>query len=158
MQTQVLLLNFVERFNLNHMQIMANLEEALFPDDAWSFTTIVELLQQSINKVILAFLHDELVGYCLYQVVFDMAEILRIGIAPNYQQQGYAQQLLHYVLTNLAKHNVASVILEVRKNNDAALALYKKNEFQMIHVRKDYYRQKDGKTIDAIILQKLLVS
>ncbi len=135
---------------------IACLEKQLFPDDSWSETTIFELLQQPINHAIIVHLNHQFAGYCLYQVMFENAEILRIGVAPKFQRQGIAQNILHQIFNILLKKQVITLLLEVREDNVSALALYKKMEFTPIHVRKNYYHLLNGHCVNAVILQKII--
>ncbi|WP_250163725.1 GNAT family N-acetyltransferase [Psychrobacter sp. WY6] len=54
-------------------------------------------------------------GYCLYQVIFEQAEILRIGTHPDYQRQGIASQIFARLNTELRKHQVESLLLGARR-------------------------------------------
>ena len=95
-------------------------------------------------------------GYCLYQVVFEQAEILRIGTHPDYQRQGIASQLFEVLNTQLQDNKVESLLLEVRADNAPAIALYERQKFIVIHQRKGYYQQPQQPAIDALIMQRLL--
>ncbi|WP_290003676.1 ribosomal protein S18-alanine N-acetyltransferase [Faucicola atlantae] len=95
----------------------------------------------------------QLIGYALISQVFDSADLLRVGIAPDYQRQGIAQQLLTTVTAQLKQQSVERLLLEVREDNTAARALYGKLGFQQIHIRKNYYKNTDGSRCDALILQ-----
>ncbi len=69
----------------NIIQAVANIEAIIQPQDTWSYQTLSELLKQ--DSIQLLFIKNELeniVGYCLYQHLFEQAEILRIGTHPDY--------------------------------------------------------------------------
>ncbi|MDH3872470.1 MAG: ribosomal-protein-alanine N-acetyltransferase, partial [Gammaproteobacteria bacterium] len=53
------------------------------------------------------------------------------------------------------RHGAEVVFLEVRPSNRAALALYGKNGFNELGVRKDYYPTEGGRE-DALILARVL--
>lgn len=100
-------------------------------------------------------LDNKVVGYCLYQVVFEQAEILRIGTHPNYQRQGIASQLFDKLNRELMQRQVENLLLEVRADNIPAIALYEQQQFVVIHRRKGYYQLKDKAAIDALIMQRV---
>ncbi|MBP8032561.1 MAG: ribosomal protein S18-alanine N-acetyltransferase, partial [Psychrobacter sp.] len=97
----------------------------------------------------------KIVGYCLYQVVFEQAEILRIGTHPDYQRQSIASQLFATLNNELINNKVESLLLEVRADNAPALALYEQQAFAVIHTRKNYYQLPHQPSVDALILQRV---
>ena len=135
------------------------IEAQIQSQDAWNDQALSELLMQdSINlMVVMSTDTDELVGYCLYQVVFEQAEILRIGTHPDYQRQGIASQVFLQLHKWLADSQVESLLLEVRADNAAAIALYEQQGFTVIHRRKGYYQQPHQPAIDALIMQRVYI-
>lgn len=137
------------------IQAVADIEALVQSQDAWSYEAFSELLEQDSIRLMLVINSgsDEVVAYCLYQVVFERAEILRIGTHPNYQRQGIASELLMALNNELKANNVNSLLLEVRADNSPAIALYKQQGFILIHCRKGYYQQPHHSAIDALIMQ-----
>ena len=148
-------------------QAVADIEAIVQPQDAWDYQALVELLEQdSINMLIVYKKEKEewtedkqVIGYCLYQVVFEQAEILRIGTHPKYQRQGMASQLFDRLHEVLQSNQVESLLLEVRADNHGAIALYERQNFVVIHKRKDYYRalhqSSHQAAVDALIMQRV---
>ena len=137
----------------NIIQAVANIEAIIQPQDAWSYQTIIELLAQDSINLLIVCQSDKVVGYCLYQALFEQAEILRIGTHPDYQRQGIASQLFTTLNKELQDNKVESLLLEVRADNMPAIALYERQEFVTIHRRKGYYSQPNQPAIDALIMQ-----
>lgn len=135
---------------------IAQLESQLFPDDNWTAESIADLLKQDINQIIVLQENDKLFGYCLYQVVFETAEILRIGVNPSLQNKGIGTQIFNNLLEILAQKNVENLMLEVREDNHPAIKFYQKYGFTIIHIRKNYYQLNNGESINALIMQKIL--
>lgn len=135
---------------------ISELESQLFPDDNWTAESIADLLQQDINQVMVLQDNDKLLGYCLYQVVFEKAEILRIGVNPSLQNKGIGTQIFNNLLEVLAQKNVENLMLEVREDNHNAIHFYQKQGFSTIHVRKNYYQLQAGESVNALIMQKIL--
>lgn len=136
------------------IQAVADIEALVQPQDAWSYQTIVELLEQNSIELLVVYQSDKVVGYCLYQVIFEQAEILRIGTHPNYQRQGIASNLFDSLNKFLKEDRVESLLLEVRADNSAAIALYEQQGFKIIHRRVDYYKTAHKMAIDALIMQR----
>ncbi len=124
---------------------------------------IISKLQNVSNSKPLRYIHliitldtdnQTVIGYCLYQSLFEQAEILRIGTHPDFHRQGIAQQLLTYLFQHLT--NTDSILLEVRADNIPAINLYQKLNFISIDCRKGYYTLVDQSAVDGLIMQKLL--
>jgi ribosomal-protein-alanine N-acetyltransferase len=89
----------------------------------------------------------QLMGFILF-LKNDLNEywhLLKVAVHPDARRQGVAQQLLDSSLDQNRK-----IILEVATDNSAAIALYKKNKFEIIHTQKKFYS--DGS--DAHIMQR----
>ncbi|WP_395147356.1 ribosomal protein S18-alanine N-acetyltransferase [Moraxella atlantae] len=137
----------------NYIHQIAHLERVLF-DDAWTALSIEHWLSFTGHLAAVRLSPDgQLIGYALISQVFDSADLLRVGVAPDCQRQGIAQQLLTTMTAQLKQQSVERLLLEVRKDNTAARALYGKLGFQQIHIRKNYYKNTDGSRCDALILQ-----
>ena len=145
------------------LQAVADIEAIVQPQDAWGYQTLVESLKQDSMHLLIVYeqkdssIGNTVTGYCLYQVIFEQAEILRIGTHPDYQRQGIASQIFARLNTELRKHQVESLLLEVRADNTPAIALYEQQEFALIHKRKGYYQTPHQPAIDALIMQRLYV-
>lgn len=141
------------------IQAVANIELLVQPHDAWTEQTLVEMLVQDSISMLLVYgaegRADKVIGYCLYQVLFEQAEILRIGTHPDYQRRGIASQIFAQLNEELISNHVESLLLEVRADNVPAIALYEQQRFAVIHTRKDYYQVLHQPAIDALIMQKI---
>ena len=137
------------------IQAVATIEAIVQLQEPWTEQTLSDLLEQdSIDlMVVMSIETDEVVGYCLYQVVFEQAEILRIGTRPDYQRQGIASLIFTELNTHLKESQVENLLLEVRADNDPAIALYEQQGFTVIHKRKGYYQQPHQPAVDALIMQ-----
>lgn len=135
------------------IQAVANIETMVQPQDAWGYQTIIELLEQDSIDLLVVYQIDKVVGYCLYQVIFEQAEILRIGTHPDYQRQGIASQVFAKLNTELMNNKVENLLLEVRADNFSAIALYEQQGLAVIHRRKGYYQMPHRPAIDALIMQ-----
>jgi len=69
----------------------------------------------------------------------DTADILNIGIDPDFKRQGHGTALLNYLIEELRKRNISEILLEVRAGNKSAIQFYKRQGFEEISIRKNYY-------------------
>ena len=140
------------------LQAVANIEAIVQQQDAWSYQTLLELLEQDSINMLIVYASDKsaksnVIGYCLYQMIFEQAEILRIGTHPDYQRQGIASQTIDKLHRVLQSNQVESLLLEVRADNTAAIALYDQQAFSIIHRRRNYYKVPHKPAVDALIMQ-----
>ena len=86
------------------------------------------------------------------------ADIQTISVSAQYQGNGIGQGLLDLLINAAIERSAPVIFLEVRAENEQARALYAKNGFTQISVRKNYYQnaQPRSKRSDAIIMQKTL--
>ncbi|MBV1875754.1 MAG: ribosomal protein S18-alanine N-acetyltransferase, partial [Cycloclasticus sp.] len=94
---------------------------------------------------------DQFIGYVILSIAVGEAHILNICLDPSYKGKGLGRKFLDEVLIIAKKKNAASVFLEVRPSNAAAINLYEKAGFKKIGQRKNYYPAENGKE-DAIVL------
>lgn len=81
-------------------------------------------------------------GVLVYEFFYDRIEIDYIIVDTAYRKKGIASALLEYIEK---KHKTAkNITLEVRESNVAAINFYKKNGFNEITKRKNYYKEEDG--------------
>ncbi|GEO81197.1 ribosomal protein S18-alanine N-acetyltransferase [Pararhodospirillum oryzae] len=95
---------------------------------------------------------DEPLGMILIQAVAGEAEILTVAVRPDRRRQGVGRRLLDAALSAAAKANATAMILEVARDNTAALGLYHRYGFALRGQRPRYYNRTDGTTADALIL------
>ena len=124
----------------------AELEAQLFDgDDPWPAVAFHRELASKHNHYVAARTADTLVGYGGISRLgrkppFEY-EVHTIGVDPAYQGQGIGRRLLDELL-KFADGGV--VYLEVRTDNEVAIALYRRVGFDQIGLRRRYYRVSGG--------------
>ena len=91
----------------------------------------------------------------------DTADILNIGIDPDFKRQGYGTALLNHLIEELKKRNIGEILLEVRAGNKSAIQFYKSQGFEEISVRKNYYiknSKNQSQREDGIIMRIKILS
>jgi [ribosomal protein S18]-alanine N-acetyltransferase len=120
----------------------AELESQLFDgDDPWPARAFLAELEAKHNHYVAARANDKLVGYGgiarLGRKRPYEYEIHTVGVDAAYQAQGIGRQLL----TELLEYaNGGTVFLEVRTDNEPAIALYESAGFVRVGLRRRYYR------------------
>lgn len=79
------------------------------------------------------------VGYLVYWRVADEIQILNIAVHKAYRRQGIGRALLCQALRIALESGAESAVLEVRRSNNAARALYESLGFRQVGERPGYY-------------------
>lgn len=108
--------------------------------DAWTEAAYHDLFRYETNQYYIAAADNEICGFAGISISVDTADVMKIGICPEWRRQGIAQALLQELLVNAKIKKCRQVMLEVRESNHSARQLYLKNHFQELAVRKDYYK------------------
>jgi [ribosomal protein S18]-alanine N-acetyltransferase len=94
-----------------------------------------------------------LLGYFVAMHAVDDLHLLNVTVAPAHQGQGHGSGLLHEVVAHAARLRLPRVLLEVRRSNQRAQALYRRLGFAEIGQRRGYYPAAQGRE-DAIVMAK----
>lgn len=89
------------------------------------------------------------VAYGGMMVAVDEGQITNIAVHPACRRRGYGQAVLTALIRYAKAEHLASITLEVRPSNQAALALYHHSGFAEVGRRKNFYTKP---TEDALIL------
>jgi len=108
-------------------------------DYPWSQDQFTTSIENSNNLCYYLSLNGKTVGYLITMLAEDTADILNIGIDPDFKKQGHGTGLLNHLIEELRKRNIGEILLEVRAGNKSAIQFYKRQGFEEISVRKNYY-------------------
>jgi [ribosomal protein S18]-alanine N-acetyltransferase len=95
----------------------------------------------------------EVIAYFCSRITGDEMSILRIAVESGWRNSGLAFWLLGRCLEIALTKGVATVFLEVRESNNAAISLYRKLGFINVGKRPDYYSETGE---DALVFMKKL--
>jgi ribosomal-protein-alanine N-acetyltransferase len=95
----------------------------------------------------------EVVGHAVVSTAGDIAELQRIAVHTAHRRSGVASALLAEVIEVAGRTEANRLLLEVREDNDAALAFYARSGFSEVYRRPRYYA--DGAT--AVVLRLAVV-
>jgi len=150
----------LSRAQLEDLPQMIELETTLFGSDAWSPELMVAEVSYSESYYLVAKPHgdDSVVGYAGLRAARTDAlqgDIQTLAVSPAYRRGGLGRTLLRALLAEAYQRGARDVFLEVRADNDGALALYESEGFEVIDRRVGYY-QPDG--VDALVMRSSVIT
>ena len=126
-------------------QVVA-IERRAFPAP-WSLAMFVLELSKPAGVCLAAVGEGSVVGYLVCSRYADVWHLMNVAVAPEARRRGIARTLMDELLAKLPPK--AQITLEVRRSNEAALAMYDSLGFRAAGVRPRYY-QDNGE--DALIM------
>lgn len=124
------------------------LEQASFKE-AWSRGAFEnELSQNPYSHQIVLEEEGKIIGYAIYWIMFEQAQLASIAVDPAFRRKHYGQLLLDTAIDQAQKKGVELFSLEVRVGNTPAKTMYEKRGFVGLHTSKHYYS--DGE--DALVM------
>ena len=141
----------IRELTQSELGLVMPLERELFGNEAWLEKTMEQELA-SPNTYYLGIFDPDLVGYAGLSTVpaSFSSDIQTIGVSPNRQGSGLGRKLMEFLLAKALSLGSEQILLEVKANNEPAIALYKSLGFEQIDLRKRYY-QPSG--IDALVMR-----
>lgn len=135
-----------------HLDALLPYEQDMFGSEAWSRQSYAQEIADTALRHYLAIEDDgdNLLGWGGVMVLGSSAEILTIGVVPHARRRGLATDLLHALLAEARRRGADECFLEVRRDNDAAIAFYEREGFAQIGVRRGYY---DRGRVDALSMR-----
>ncbi len=125
----------------------------------WSKKQIISQFSKSIDYSLGIYKDNNLISFMLGDLISIEKdaeyEILVLYVKKSERREGFASKLLKYIEKQKKNLNLKKIYLEVSKNNNNAIYLYKKNKYNLINIRKNYYLIKNQK-IDSLCYVKLL--
>lgn len=82
---------------------------------------------------------EEVVGYCGIVMAADEGDITNVSVKKELQGQGIGTLLVKELEQRVQELGIYNIFLEVRQSNTPALALYEKQGFERMGIRKNYY-------------------
>ncbi|MDR0967293.1 MAG: GNAT family N-acetyltransferase [Rickettsiales bacterium] len=124
---------------------IAQMRNACFPHrEPWDEKVFLELKASGYEMVV------SQNSFIVWRQVCDEIEIVSLGVMPDARGTGVGNALL--VLIEHGSPDVKTIFLEVSEKNIYAQNLYKRNGYEQIGLRKDYY----GVGENAITMRKII--
>lgn len=125
------------------------IEAALFEADPWSVEQFWSELAQPTRDYTVATVGDDIVGYAGLFALPPDSDVQTIAVAQSAQGSGIGRRLLQRLIDTARDRGCLQLLLEVRSDNNPAIAMYEGFGFTRISRRRDYY----GPGIDALIMR-----
>lgn len=116
----------------------------------WSFSTFKDCFTPPYYGLV-ARQNGSVIGYAIILQVLDEATLMDIAVKSNCRGIGVGQRLIETLFDIAIEKNTKEIWLEVRESNTSATSLYKKNGFEIIETRKNYYSCEEGKEHASIM-------
>jgi len=139
----------IRRMNQDDVPQVAALECSVY-EFPWSAGIFRDCLLAGYTSVVLEQART-VAGYSIMSVAAGEAHLLNICIADSLRGKGIGSELLHYMIGRGRDAGAERLYLEVRPSNKTAIRLYRRSGFEVVGVRRGYYRAQGGKE-DAIVL------
>lgn len=126
--------------------------------EVFEFPWSLKNFQSSIEGKDLCFkweVDKELIAYGIILIAVGEAQLLTIGVSPDYQRLGVGKMVMKDLLDTATKHQAACMYLEVRESNHKAIALYKKLGFERCGLRRHYYPNVSGREHALVYIKHL---
>jgi [ribosomal protein S18]-alanine N-acetyltransferase len=138
-----------------HIAALMPHEQDMFGTEAWTADGYRAELADTNRRHYLAAVsaQGELLGWGGVLLIADSADVLTVGVIPAARRRGIARELLDGLLAEARRRGAVEAFLEVRVDNDAAQALYQREGFVRVGVRRGYY---DGGRVDAVVMRREL--
>ena len=129
---------------------LAAIEKETFAD-AWREALVSEELNNELSCGVTAALLDTPVGYIFAQNVSGEVFISRVAVRPDLRRRGIGAAMLRAGDEACAENGAATLTLEVRVSNRAAIDLYEKTGLKIVGERPSFY---EHPTENAYIMTK----
>lgn len=129
---------------------IAQIEKASF-SMPWSEKSFEEALDNPNAFYVVAEEEGRVAGYCGAYLILDEADVNQVAVDSSRRNQGIGKKLMEALLERLEQAGASAVTLEVRKSNQAAIALYESLGFATEGIRKNFYEKP---VEDALIMWK----
>jgi [ribosomal protein S18]-alanine N-acetyltransferase len=133
-----------------HLAQVIAIENAAY-EFPWTEGVFRDCLRVGYSAWIVVDRDDSVLAYALMSMAAGEAHILNLCVAPSQRRRGLAQFLLRHLTMIARAAAVNLVLLEVRRSNAVAQALYAGFGFRPLGERRAYYPAYDGRE-DAIVL------
>ena len=133
----------IRKASLDDLNQIYLIEKDVFSNEHWTLEMVESELENFLRTTTWIIEESTVVlGYCMMRIVCNEANVINMAIKSSRQREGLGSLLLGYVLNQLPINS--SAFLEVKEGNLSAIKLYKRLGFNVINLRKNYY--KDGRT------------
>ena len=130
----------IRRGELDDLGAICAIERASF-GDPWSESDFRTAFGDPLCEYMIARDGAEVIGYGLFSVLYEDAEILSLAVDPARRRCGVGKEMLSRLVERAREKKAERIFLEVRASNASAIALYSGAGFKTVRTIKRYYRR-----------------
>lgn len=142
----------IEPMQEKHIREIAELERASF-SVPWSEDGLRSELTNETAHFLVASSESKVLGYIGVHEICGEAYITNVAVFPEYRRLGIGETLIDAATHGAKQRNCDFISLEVRISNVPAIELYKKEGYNIVGQRKNFY---SNPTEDAYIMTRYL--
>lgn len=131
---------------------VACLEREVF-SQPWSESGIRTYYDSGSTLFIVAKHREKVIGYGAVMRVLDEGNLISLIVDSAFRRMGIAGEILDILYDLSSQNGVMNIFLEVRSSNKAAIALYERDGFERIGIRRGFYEKPKE---DALLYKKEL--
>ena len=129
----------IEKMRVSDLDQIVVIENDSF-SNPWTKTYFEhELENNDISELYVLKEGGEVIAYGDMWYMFENCDLTKIAVKEKYRRRGYGGLLLDHMMKTARKKGCEFIHLEVDVNNEGAIALYRKNGFEVVRTRKNYY-------------------
>ncbi len=131
---------YPERLGEAALDGVCELEKLCF-SEPWSRNSLELLTKDGIGVGMVCSSGGIVCAYGGMIVAVDEGQITNIATHPDFRRMGYGRAIVESLIKYAKYNGLASISLEVRESNKAAIELYTKLGFKVEGKRKDFYKK-----------------
>jgi len=128
---------------------ISKIEKECFKEP-WSFKMLADTYLSGKFTGIIARNDEKIIGYGGFINVSGEADITKVAVLESCRKMGTGDKIIKKLIEECNLQGVSVLTLEVRTSNEAAINLYKKNNFNILALRKNYYGNEDAYVMQQI--------
>ena len=138
----------IQRATINNLETLYQIERECFTIEAFSKQHIAYLLENPNAVSFVAQINNAIAGFIIGLIHRHdekiTGRVYTLDVAVKYRRKGVGLKLLAEIERIFVKREVKICYLEVRKDNVAALELYRRHGYVEVEELKDYYKGVQG--------------
>jgi len=138
----------IKQATINDLETLYRIERECFTIEAFSKQHLTHLLETSGATSLVALMDNAIAGFIVGLISGHDKEIngriYTLDVAVKYRRKGVGLRLLDEIERVFVEKGARTCYLEVRKDNTAALELYRKRGYIEVKELKDYYKGAHG--------------
>jgi len=151
----------IKRCNLDDLDGVIKVNEEELPEDYpyFFYKSILDNYPESFLVAQDSF--GKIIGYIMWRVektpsldslrYVNKGHLVSVAVSQEYRKRGIAKSLLTNSMQMIKKYKIHEYVLEVRISNYNAIKLYEQFKFQIVNVKRNYYR--DGENANYMTLK-----